>query len=269
VGAESPQYRSAEVVVDVGCAGWHSGGRHDLPMARLTNVMDEVRRDPSRLAGASLIVLGMRSGEGLPADQMLLELRRHLPHVSVFVCAESTNDIRFALPKLAWAGADEVLALSTGSDWRYLQDLVRRRMVNPIPERAIRLLATQYPAGDGRNVLLWGLRTGFRPRSEGDAKRFFGRDVKTINARLDAIDAPEIGCVLRYGVLFHAKEQSVRALGTMTVIARRLGLCSARALWERRRTAARQVNRGLPGRAQVHAILERLWPKRSSSDRTT
>jgi hypothetical protein len=206
----------------------------------------------------------MRSGEGLPADQVLLELRRRLPHVSVFVCSESTDEVRFVLPKLAWAGADEVFALSTGSDLRYLQDLVHRRMVNPIPERAIRRVGGEYPAGDSRTVLLWGLRTGFRPRSESDAKRFFGRDIKTINARLRAIGAPEIGCILRYGVLFHAMEQIVRSMGTMAAIANRVGLSGPKALSERRQTAERQVSRELPGRARLHAFLDdtRLWSSR-------
>lgn len=232
------------ILVDEGCTAWkHAPLKRRLPNVMVLDIGSTIGTDEGcRLASSSVIILGLRDKLACPSELLVKRIRDRLPHIPVFVCVEPGEKFGLYLPAFAWAGADSVFVLGAASEWSMLEDTLSRRLENPSPEIPLRALASRLPTSPGLTILLWGLRSGYRPTSRQVAREMFEMDMKTINKRLGEIGVPELSTVFRFATLLHAAEHERRGIKSVSRVASLLGLGGAKSLWGRRRTLARRLS---------------------------
>ena len=247
-----PRGTEEHVFVDFGCEAWSHAS---FPGGERLDVRGIVEAgDCAGLANASLIILGSTDMRGEATPALAAGIREQLPHIPIFICTLPDGQRCARLCDYAWAGADQVFTLGTDSDWRSLEVSVRRRLRCPVPEHALRTLATEVPNSPGLLILLWGLRSGWMQRGQAAVSAMFELDVKTVNKKLNAIRFPPIGTVFRVSAILHAAiQRNYEANGRQ--IAANLGFNDPSPLSRKRRTVERQRLAGLPGVDRLLGLL--------------
>lgn len=236
IGCRGGAMRPIEVLVDLGCAPlWSAIGRalEGFATERSDTAAAIEKWATGPFADASVVLVGRRSADGLPSEDLIRRLRRSVPHVTVCVCLEDASRLRLAA-EYAWAGADHVVGMTAPHNVHELRQYITARLAAPPPELEVRKVNAAYTAGEGRTVGLFCLRNGHRRLTVEDLATWFACDRKTISDRLIDAGFPRPHLMIRVGQEAACRELSRRAVASMIEIARRLGLHTAAGLRMRR-----------------------------------
>lgn len=230
--------RRVDVVVDRGCAAsWPELDRavEGYACARL-DVAAQLRSwNEGSCADAIVVIVGSRSADGLPSDELVRELRRFLPHVAVYVCARNGERVLDRVKLYARAGADDLIVLDSWADARNFHGIIAARVAAPPPEPELRLFHEAIPASVGRTIGLYCLRNGHCSTTVTDLAAYFGTNGDTLANRLRVRGLPSPVWMLRWGYELAFRELWRCGVCARAEIARRLGVDTTAALRVRRR----------------------------------
>lgn len=230
--------RRVDVVVDRGCAAaWPELDRavEGLAHARVDVAAQLTSWNEGSCADAIIVIVGSRSADGLPSDELVRELRRILPHVAVYVCARRGERVLDRVKLYARAGADDLIVLDSWVDARNFHEVIAARMEAPPPERELRLFHEAIPASEGRTIGLYCLRNGHCSTTVTDLAAYFGTSCDTLANRLKVRGLPSPVWMLRWGYELAFRELWRWGICARAEIARRLGVDTTAALRMRRR----------------------------------
>ncbi len=241
----------SRLVIDVSAAPTLLAGKravaHQRPVeADLCGLPARAELGPV-LANAHLVVLGANFRDGTPAEEVARRLRRSHPHIGIFVVATQGECEPRRLPGLAHAGVDELYFVDAPGEYERLADHVRRRLVVPPPEEALRVVVKSE--GSRHPVTMWLLRNAYRNPSIDDAAAHFGRHRTTVWRWLSDAGLPDPGTILRCGRLLHVWQ--LRNNGHESkIVADRMGLESE--------AGVRMILHRANGDDQLKAALQQL-----------
>lgn len=235
---KSPAHRR-DVIIDAGCDELFQRHASRRSVGFRTVRVDVARhianRDLTVLARASAVVFGARTAQGLPAADVIGQLRALEPQLGIYVIAADLSEVARVMPLLAIAGVDEVFCLRTRADERHLEETLRARVSAPVPETELRLLWKWFKDSPERPLVMHCIRNGFRLDDWSLRAAVFSACRRTLHNRMAAAGLPSPGVLARYGRVLHAQELTRRGVKPTSLVAELLGFPSASAMQRQQR----------------------------------
>lgn len=198
----------------------------DGRLADFAPVLVDAARDVSAMEEGGVLLLGGRTADGATSLVTVRQLRRHNPHLMIYLATPDDDAVVASLTKYARAGVDRVFVLSSPSDISELVSCVAQRLLAPPPEDALRCIDGLSVGSRQQQLALHAVRNSQAKEPLDSVAARFGQALRTLEDCLAVAGLPRLRDLYRLGRFLHGEELVRRGVSKPTERAIRLGFGS-------------------------------------------